>query len=81
MSDEPTTAAGEDPDKKIAELEGDITNPTTKPQDEVPPFPGLQHLGCGYDVFGRYASKDSIKALLFDFSKENMVKQQFLDGA
>jgi MAC/Perforin domain len=52
---------------------------TPNPSDESFPFPGLAYLGCGYDVFGKYASKDSIKGQLFDFRNEKMVKEQFLD--
>jgi len=70
-----------DLDNEIAQLTGDITSDKTaaRPPDDAFPFPGLQYLGCGYNVFGTYASVDSIKGQLFDFSNEKMVKEQFLD--
>jgi hypothetical protein len=39
------------------------------------PIPGLEFLGMGYDVFGRYASVDSCKQNIIDFSAANQVEQ------
>lgn len=33
------------------------------------PAPGLEVIGCGYDVFGLYADSSSLKGRLFDLSK------------
>ncbi len=60
-----------------AKAEGEAT----AKMDEAPDFPGLQYLGCGYDIFGRYASPKAIKGCLFDFSKEKKVKRQFMSRA
>jgi len=43
------------------------------------PIPGLEYLGAGYNVFGRYASPDDVKANIFDFTIDGTVDQQLYD--
>jgi len=33
---------------------------------------GVNEIGCGYDIYGQYASSDSIKSKLFDWSKAQL---------
>ncbi|MBT9489859.1 MAG: hypothetical protein IV093_20315 [Rubrivivax sp.] len=44
-----------------------------------PNIPGLEFLGAGYDVFGYWANRRSVKANLFDFSVDGFVDQQLID--
>jgi hypothetical protein len=44
-----------------------------------PPVPGLEFLGRGYDVFGRYASVDSCKQNIIDFSGADQTDQMTLN--
>src|SRR6516164_9619063 len=68
-------------DPELTKLLGEATaeGAAAGKMGEAPDFPGLQYLGCGYDIFGRYAHKSYTKPLLFDFSKEEKIKRQFLD--
>ena len=45
------------------------------------PIPGLEFIGMGYDVFDRYASVDSCKQHILDFSAEPEVDQQVIDAS
>jgi hypothetical protein len=45
------------------------------------PIPGLEFLGMGYDVFDRYASVESCKQHILDFSAEPEVDQQVIDAS
>lgn len=61
---------------------------TTHPAPVVVPsskhlhIPGLDDcLGHGYDVFGKYASPDFLKAQIFDLSSEGFVDQQVYDDS
>jgi hypothetical protein len=45
------------------------------------PVPGLEFLGMGYDVFDRYASVESCKQHILDFSAEPEVDQQVIDAS
>jgi hypothetical protein len=38
-------------------------------------LPGIEFLGCGYDVFGGFADTASVKMNLFDFSDDTFVNQ------
>ena len=37
--------------------------------DKPPDFPGLQYLGCGYDIFGRYASAGATRGCYWIFPR------------
>lgn len=37
-------------------------------------MPGLDYLGRGYNIFGKYANPDDCKAQLFDFNTTNTVQ-------
>lgn len=41
----------------------------------VQPAPGLDAIGCGYDIFGTYAEKSSLKRRLFDVGKMLPLRQ------
>lgn len=43
------------------------------------PIPGLEFLGMGYDIFDRYASVESCKQPILDFSVEHLVEQPVID--
>jgi hypothetical protein len=45
-----------------------------------PPIPGLEFIGLGYDVFGRYANVDSCKGPVLDLSAVPVVPQQVMDN-
>jgi hypothetical protein len=45
----------------------------------LPPVPGLEFLGMGYNVFGRYASVDSCKQNIIDFSGAGQINQVTLN--
>jgi MAC/Perforin domain-containing protein len=53
--------------------------PSPVPKSKHLPIPGLEFLGAGYNVFGRYASADDVKANIFDFSVDGTVDQQLYD--
>jgi hypothetical protein len=52
-----------------------VAHPTSKHL----PIPGLEFLGAGYNVFGRYASAEEVKANIFDFTIDGTVDQQLYD--
>ena len=51
------------------------------PAASSPADPGLEFLGMGYDVFDRYASVESCKRQILDFSEEPEVDQQVIDAS
>jgi hypothetical protein len=74
--------------EQLAILEGynqsvaDGTSPDNIPHGtSSQPIPGLEFLGIGYDVFGLYASVDSCKQPILDFSAEPEIEQQVIDAS
>ena len=45
------------------------------------PIPGLEFVGVGYDIFDRYASVESCKQQILDFSEVPEVDQQVIDAS
>jgi len=67
----------DDPNAAIAKYNASHHLSDTK--TEQFPIPGLEFLGRGYDVFGRYASVDSCKQNIIDFSGADQIDQVTLN--
>jgi hypothetical protein len=62
-------------------LDNYLNNSNPTPSTAHGPIPGLEFLGMGYDIFGRYASIDSCKQNILDLSSEPQVDQQVMDAS
>jgi hypothetical protein len=69
----------------LEEYNGEFTEDNSPgnnpPGTKSPPIPGMEFLGIGYDVFGLYASVDSCKQPILDFSAEPEIEQQVIDAS
>lgn len=68
------------PDPKAAD---DYSQFKVKFQQKFPgaqPVPGLDAIGCGYNIFGPYAEKSGLKRQLFDIDKMTLVDVQPYGG-